>query len=149
MFRAVRIVGTALPAEAIPRVSEVRMPGQSAGEYDLPPGMTVNGAIARAWEAMLAAHLQWRTMLSRLPEGDPAIKLTREKWLLPLLYELGWGRPKWSAAGCRCSPVWVNRWPRISPSPIGFHGPTLPTRRRGFQSTSSEPESTSTPRLRR
>lgn len=104
VFRAVRIVGTALPAEAIPRVSEVRMPGQSAGEYDLPPGMTVNGAIARAWEAMLAAHLQWRTMLSRLPEGDPAIKLTREKWLLPLLYELGWGRPEVVGGGLSVQP---------------------------------------------
>ncbi|POY04831.1 restriction endonuclease [Mycobacterium kansasii] len=104
VFRAVRIVGTALPAEAIPRVSEVRMPGQSAGEYDLPPGMTVNGAIARAWEAMLAAHLQWRTMLGRLPEGDPAIKLTREKWLLPLLYELGWGRPEVVGGGLSVRP---------------------------------------------
>ncbi len=93
VFRAVRAVGTALPAEAIPRASELRMPGQSAESYELPPGMSVNGAIARAWEAMLAAHRQWRTALDRLPEHDAAIKLTRDKWLLPLLYELGWGRP--------------------------------------------------------
>jgi hypothetical protein len=94
VFRAVRTVGTALPAEAIPRASELRMPGQSADAYSLPPGMSVNGAIARAWEAMLAAHRQWRTALDRLPEHDAAIKLTRDKWLLPLLYELGWGRPE-------------------------------------------------------
>ncbi|WP_244216563.1 Eco57I restriction-modification methylase domain-containing protein [Gordonia alkanivorans] len=31
--------------------------------------------------------------LERLPEHDAATKLTRDKWLLPLLYELGWGRP--------------------------------------------------------
>jgi hypothetical protein len=93
VFRAVRAVGTALPAEAIPRANELRMPGQTAEAYHLPPGMTVNGAIARAWEAMLAAHRNWRSALERLPEGDAATKLTREKWLLPLLYELGWGRP--------------------------------------------------------
>lgn len=93
VFRAVRALGTALPAEAIPRASELRMPGQSAESYELPPGMSVNGAIARAWEAMLAAHSQWRNALDRLPENDPAIKLTRDKWLLPLFYELGWGRP--------------------------------------------------------
>jgi len=93
VFRALHAVGTALPAEAIPRASELRMPGQTADAYDLPPGMTVNGAIARAWEAMLAAHRQWRTALDRLPEHDVATKLTRDKWLLPLLYELGWGRP--------------------------------------------------------
>lgn len=93
VFRAVRTVGTALPAEAVPRANELRMPGQTAEAYGLPPGMAVNGAIARAWEAMLAAHRAWRTALERLPEGDAATKLTRDKWLLPLLYELGWGRP--------------------------------------------------------
>ncbi|VBA35361.1 hypothetical protein LAUMK13_00705 [Mycobacterium innocens] len=104
VFRAVRTVGTALPAEAIPRASELRMPGQTADAYDLPPGMTINGAIARAWEAMLAAYLQWRSMLDRLPEGDTAIKLTREKWLLPLLYELGWGRPEVVGGGLTVQP---------------------------------------------
>lgn len=93
VFKAVRTVGTALPAEAIPRANELRMPGQTAEAYQLPPGMAVNGAIARAWEAMLAAHRAWRAALERLPEGDAATKLTREKWLLPLLYELGWGKP--------------------------------------------------------
>jgi hypothetical protein len=94
MFRAIRTTGTALPAEALARASELRMPGQSAADYQLPPGMTISGAIARAWEAMLAAHRKWGAALARLPEGDAATKLTREKWLLPLLYEFGWGRPE-------------------------------------------------------
>ena len=104
VFRAVRAVGTALPAEAIPRANELRMPGQSAEAYQLPPGMAVNGAIARAWEAMLAAHHSWRTALERLPEGDAATKLTRDKWLLPLLYELGWGRPDVVSGGLAVPP---------------------------------------------
>jgi SAM-dependent methyltransferase len=94
LFRAVRTVGTGLPAKALARAAELRMPGQSTADYDLPPGMTLNAAIARAWEAILAAHRQWHTALSRLPERDAATKLTRDKWLLPLLYELGWGRPE-------------------------------------------------------
>ncbi|RPA56332.1 restriction endonuclease [Gordonia oryzae] len=93
LFRAVRTVGTALPAEAIPRANELRMPGQIAEAYQLSPGMSINGAIARAWEAMLAAHRAWTLALQRLPGSDAATKLTRDKWLLPLLYELGWGRP--------------------------------------------------------
>ena len=72
VFKAVRTVGTALPAEAIPRANELRMPGQTAEAYQLSPGMAVNGAIARAWEAMLAAHRAWRAALDRLPEGDAA-----------------------------------------------------------------------------
>lgn len=104
VFKAVRTVGTALPAEAIPRANELRMPGQTAEAYQLSPGMAVNGAIARAWEAMLAAHRAWRTALERLPEGDAATKLTRDKWLLPLMYELGWGRPDVVSGGLPVPP---------------------------------------------
>ena len=104
LFKAVRTVGTALPAEAIPRANELRMPGQTAEAYQLSPGMAVNGAIARGWEAMLAAHRAWRAALDRLPEGDAATKLTRDKWLLPLLYELGWGRPDVVSGGLAVPP---------------------------------------------
>ncbi|OBF29768.1 DNA methyltransferase [Mycobacterium sp. ACS4331] len=104
VFKAVRTVGTALPAEAVPRANELRMPGQTAEAYQLSPGMAVNGAIARAWEAMLAAHRAWRAALERLPEGDAATKITRDKWLLPLLYELGWGRPDVISGGLAVPP---------------------------------------------
>ncbi|GAY16435.1 Eco57I restriction-modification methylase domain-containing protein [Mycobacterium sp. shizuoka-1] len=104
LFKAVRTVGTALPAEAIPRANELRMPGQTAEAYELSPGMAVNGAIARAWEAMLAAHRAWLAALDRLPDGDAATKLTRDKWLLPLLYELGWGRPDLVSSGLAVPP---------------------------------------------
>ena len=72
LFKAVRTVGTALPAEAIPRANELRMPGQSAEAYQLSPGMAVNGAIARAWEAMIAAHRAWRAGLE--PSTAPAAR---------------------------------------------------------------------------
>jgi hypothetical protein len=93
-FRSVHTVGTVLPSEALIRGSDLRMPGQSATDYLLPPGMAVSAAIARAWEAMLATHQEWLNALGRLPEDDPAVKVTRDKWLLPLLYELGWGHPE-------------------------------------------------------
>ena len=103
-FRAVRIVGTVLPREAVPRASELRMPGQKEIDYDLPPGMPLNAAIARAWEAMLATHQEWRKALGRLPKSDVATKLTRDKWLLPLMYELGWGRPEAVGGGLPVAP---------------------------------------------
>ena len=103
-FQAVHVVGTVLPSEALARASELRMPGQSAADYQLPPGMAVNAAIARAWQAMLATHREWQKTLSRLPDNDPAVRQTREKWLLPLLYELGWGHPESVSGGLDVPP---------------------------------------------
>ena len=79
------------PARAPPSCA---CPARRAADYQLPPGMAVNAAIARAWEAMLAAHQQWQRALGRLPDNDPAVKLTRDKWLLPLLVRAGLGPPR-------------------------------------------------------
>ena len=101
------------------------MPGQTADDYQLPPGMTVNAAIARAWEAMLAAHRTWHAALERLPDGDAATKLTRDKWLLPLLYELGWGRPDVVSGGLDVAAgPRRDRGRRTSPSRTAWPGPT-------------------------
>jgi hypothetical protein len=53
---------------------------------------------------MLAAHHEWHNALSRLADCDPAIKMTREKWLLPLVYELGWGHLE-AITGGLCFPL--------------------------------------------
>lgn len=103
-FRFVRTIGTVLTAEALASAAELRMPGQSATDYQLPPGTAVNAAVARSWDTMLAAHREWHKALEKLPEGEPAIKVTREKWLLPLLYELGWGRVEAVPAGLEIQP---------------------------------------------
>jgi len=103
-FRFVRTIGTVLTAEALASAAELRMPGQSAADYQLPPGTAVNAAVARSWDTMLAAHREWHKALEKLPEGDAAIKVTREKWLLPLLYELGWGRVEAVPAGLGVQP---------------------------------------------
>ena len=103
-FRAIRTIGTVLPSEALSRAVDLRMPGQTALDYRLTPGMAVNAAVARAWDAALGAHRVWKSALERLPITDPATALTRDKWLLPLLYELGYGRPEVLAAGVDLPP---------------------------------------------
>lgn len=103
-FRAIRTVGTVLPAEALARAVDLTMPGQAATDYQLTPGMTVNAAVARAWDAALGAHRAWTSALDKLPPGDAATALTRDRWLLPLLYELGWGRPTTLTGGLDVPP---------------------------------------------
>lgn len=104
-FGSVRTVGAVLPGDALARAVDLRMPGQSAADYQLTPGMTVNAAAARAWEACLGAHRAWSAALARLPENDPAVALTRSTWLLPLLYELGFGRPEAQRRGIETPPA--------------------------------------------
>ena len=104
-FQAVRTIGTVLPAEALSRAADLRMPGQSAQNYELTPGMAVNAAVARAWDAAMGAHRAWKIALDRLPDRDAATALTRDKWLLPLLYELGYGRPEVLSAGLDLAPA--------------------------------------------
>jgi hypothetical protein len=103
-FGSVRTVGAVLPSEALARAVDLRMPGQGADDYALAPGLTVNGAVARAWDVCLTAHRAWQTALAGLPEGDPAVGLTRNRWLLPLLYELGYGRPQTLSVGVELPP---------------------------------------------
>lgn len=103
-FGSVRTIGTVLPSEALTQAVDLRMPGQNAQDYQLTPGMSINAAVARAWDATLGAHRAWKTSLHHLPPIDPATKLTRERWLLPLLYELGYGRPETLAAGVDLPP---------------------------------------------
>ncbi|MGH3854674.1 MAG: hypothetical protein ACRDR6_14485, partial [Pseudonocardiaceae bacterium] len=103
-FGSLRTIGTVLPSEALARAVDLRMPGQSAEDYQLVPGMSVNAGVARAWDATLGAHRAWKASLDRLPQADPATGLTRERWLLPLLYELGYGRPEALHAGVDLPP---------------------------------------------
>ena len=55
-FRFVRTVGAVLTGDALAGAAELRMPGQTANDYQLPPGTTLNTAVARAWDTLLAAH---------------------------------------------------------------------------------------------
>ncbi|WP_433803397.1 Eco57I restriction-modification methylase domain-containing protein [Actinomycetospora sp. CA-084318] len=92
-FPSVRTVGAVLPSEALVPAAELKLPGQSATDYELPPGTTISAAVARAWEVCLNAYRAWVLEREKRPEDDAAVALTRDKWLLPLLDVLGYGRP--------------------------------------------------------
>jgi hypothetical protein len=80
------------------------MPGQKPTDYGLIGALTVNGAAARAWDVLLPAHQAWKAGIAKLPSEDAATGYTRDKWLLPLLYEFGYGRPTPLHAGIDLPP---------------------------------------------
>ena len=124
-FRSVRTVGTVLPAEAL-----TRGPTNCAC-----PARGRRAIICRrAWRSTPPSPAPGKrcspptrngcTALERLPDGDAATKVTRDKWLLPLLYELGWGRPESSAAACDVPPGLGETTLRTSRSRTESPGPT-------------------------
>ncbi|MFN7989778.1 MAG: N-6 DNA methylase [Thermoanaerobaculia bacterium] len=99
-FPSVRTEGGLLPAETLQRIAagEAAAGNRNAlsaltpASYHLPPGERLNEAISRSWSRLVAAWASFRAAREKLPESDAGTTLTRERWLLPLFAELGYGR---------------------------------------------------------
>jgi hypothetical protein len=93
-FAAIRTEGAILPADLLQRINNLdsALGGLRAEDYHLPSGVKLNEAINQSWNRMRGAWTAFETARAKLPDGDPATTATREKWLLPLFNELGYGR---------------------------------------------------------
>jgi len=93
-FASVKTAGLLLPVDLLTRIVEGDrdLPGLSPESYHLLPGERLNEAASRAWNRCLAAWKVFRHQADRLPASDAGTTLTRERWLLPLFQELGYGR---------------------------------------------------------
>jgi hypothetical protein len=93
-FASVRVIGGLLPPDLLARVlaGDKDLGGLTGSDYHLPAGESPREAANRAWTYLLGAWSSYRQALANLPEGDPAVGLTREKWLTILFKELGYGR---------------------------------------------------------
>ena len=98
---SIRTVGGLLPADLIGRVvaGDRDLAGLSATDFHLVGAETPREAANRAWAYLSGAWVAYRSALEKLPEGDHAVGLTREKWLQPLLGQLSYGRVPNTAAG--------------------------------------------------
>lgn len=91
---AVRSEGGLLPAEFLERLAAAdnSLPGLTPADYHLGPRERLGEAINRSWSQLLGSWASFRDALAKTPDGDPATGLTRDRWLLPLFQELGYGR---------------------------------------------------------
>ncbi|HEX8393641.1 MAG TPA: N-6 DNA methylase [Longimicrobium sp.] len=79
--------------DLLQRVAEAdaRLGGLSPEAYHL-SGEKVGEAVSRSWQRLLGAWRAFRSAADKLSASDPGTSVTREKWLLPLFHELGYGR---------------------------------------------------------
>ena len=92
-FTTVKTEGAILPADLLQRIADGRsLDGLTPADYHLAPSERLNEAINRSWNRCLGVWQSFDEQRSRLPAGDTGITLTRERWLLILFQELGYGR---------------------------------------------------------
>jgi hypothetical protein len=94
IFTTIRSEGSILPGDLLERINnrDAELKGLRPEDYHLAGRLKLNEAINQSWNRLQGAWSNFRDALRRLPENDPATTLTREKWLLPLFHELGYGR---------------------------------------------------------
>ncbi len=93
IFTTVRSEGAILPMDLLQRItqSDTTINGLTPDAYHL-SGEKLNEAINRAWNRLLGAWAAFKAGRGKLPEKETGTTLTRERWLLPLFSELGYGR---------------------------------------------------------
>jgi hypothetical protein len=93
-FTTIRTEGSILPADLLQRINEreAGLAGLKPEDYHLPGNLKLNEAINQSWNRLLGAWTAFHSALAKLPDTDPVTTLTREKWLLPVFNELGYGR---------------------------------------------------------
>ena len=85
-------VGGLLSRDVLNQISasDQTLPGTNPTDYGLVQGERIGDAAARSWNRLVGIWANFRQAESRLPKTDrTATTLTRDRWLKPLLEELG------------------------------------------------------------
>jgi len=98
-FVGVRVQGGLIPAGVLTRISVGDMDGSSAADYHLAGGESVRDAANRVWAYMRGVWKRFEDEFASASSNDAAIGLTRERFLLPLLNQLDYGRVPPAPAG--------------------------------------------------
>jgi hypothetical protein len=94
LFTTIRTEGAILPPDLLQRVAggDNDLGGLKPADYHLFEGEPLNEAIVRSWNRLVGAWAAFGEARARLPEGELGTMITRERWLLILFDELGYGR---------------------------------------------------------
>jgi N-6 DNA Methylase len=92
-FVTIRSEGGLLPPSLLSRVAagDPSLPGVTPKDYHLAGNERTTEMISRSWNRLTGAWLSFQDARARLPEGDPAGALTRDRWLYVFFSELGYG----------------------------------------------------------
>lgn len=94
IFNTVRTEGAILPAELLQRIvgGDATLEGLKPTDYHLSPSERLGEAATRSWNRLIGVWQTYRDIVDNLAEEAIGTTETRERWLLPLFQELGYGR---------------------------------------------------------
>ena len=92
-FSTIRTEGQLFPSELLQKISQVdsSVPGLRPEDYHLGSGERLNEVVTRSWNRMTGVWRSFREYV-RSQLTSTGTTETRERWLLPLFSELGYGR---------------------------------------------------------
>ncbi len=92
-FQTIRSQGAILPPDVLRRIAALEVEGLKPEDYHLPPSTKLNEAISQAWSRIIALWKSFQEAREKILDTDETgAVITRERWLLPLFQELGYGR---------------------------------------------------------
>ena len=93
-FTTIHTEGALLPVDLLQRIrsNDATLEGLNVESYHLAPGEKLNESINRSWNRLNGLWEVFQKERARLGENDIGTTPTRERWLLPLFQELGFGR---------------------------------------------------------
>lgn len=93
-FTTIRVEGAILPIDLLERIAknDKGIPGlREEEDYHL-SGEKFKDAITQSWNRLRGAWANFQSLKAKLTTDDTGTTITREKWLLPLFQQLGYGR---------------------------------------------------------
>ncbi len=99
-FTTIRTEGAILPPDLLLKILEgdKDLKGLLPTDYHLLQNETLNEAINRSWNRLFDAWENYQTARGKVMAGQAGTTETRERWLLPLVQGLGFGRLQTSTA---------------------------------------------------
>ncbi len=89
-FSTIITEGGLLPADLLAQIAAADLPGQRPSDFEIASKQTVNDLAADVWQI---ARTQWQVFYKNfqaLGPNESATSLTRQKWISPLLQNLGY-----------------------------------------------------------
>jgi hypothetical protein len=93
-FPTIQTEGGLLPVDLLVRLVEgdARVGGLDPASFHLDERDRLNEEASRVWTRLLRSWADFATATEAVPESEPGTTVTRERWLLKLFAELGYGR---------------------------------------------------------